>query len=1214
MMQEFRLFEFGTITDAFVAEGFWSKRAVYVNDSDSPIWYGSKDVDGIPSILDSAASSAFHDYSANFARLILQNVERPDFNRYVGSVLKAYGLRTRPLSDWALENASPIKKRYPDFQTAAKSLLSTTDGLIEPAIKTIELLYVEAGTQDQIHRILNREFAARMDSPSSMIRIDWGCLFSTYGLFPAVSLLIELARISEDEAQKGRVDYFVERAGHLGRATPVTNEIFAVTAETVYPNFINLLGMRTAARWALITLLRSGYVLFPLRWKNVHISNLFYGASWWPDFGKYMPFNVTPARRLFQRMICTTTVKSPADFSVDLCRKFSPASTGMCGSMEKGFAVGIQRFLAEHQNLTPFPLGEINSRRTQFVKAEDDRTGSPERLRAEGFPDWAVAVEIFYRLAVTTRDGKRSAVKPLLEWALVRGFRSPWDIQTKDLLNPLNPADKLTFHAFLLDRPSTVKRGGWSSASRFYKVVYNALKPLPEFDGINMVNPFHGISRPFRDVPLKTPIGKTFRRLLPEHLLRAMLDTLLDCDENGTPQYTWVKKRFPDLAERFNHVTKKYEVVWHPARARCLALLLMIPLRGKQARWLDQGLMDEHIWDVDTNKWIENIHPLRHFRYASGEAHLQAYGRPSGVLQPIETLLAENASHIGLFISTNKTSLWNAERRAGYSIPWPDGRELLSSPDSRVRDQGFRLGLVYKVVREQIRWMQTYDPNPTPVHFGDDDEYFDPETAALLPVFCPIFRDLMSPSSRRGVPVHVPVSKTKIDTLFHALAAETEDRLIANGNPIETIGLTVMVRNQDIMIRLGRSEMIRRCAYDIHSLRVAGITNLLEIGVPAHIVSEFIAGHMALVMTLHYAKFQPLKLRQKILDAFSETKSIEEFEAGIAEHSNLKASLVWNKNFEEQDRPAIDDIFAVRGTWRYVNGGVCPGASCDQGGIQTVSVGKTEKREVCPVQGGPESCGNCRFFLTSPAFLVPQMLTANSIMLQLRELGRHRKRLWDDRATLELELFEGSRQATASLELATVTAELERIERKIEPMVLEWYNRYEMFRRSRELLEDSRRPNDVAQVGQFLMLHGSNDAVEYAVDLDTHGSEYLLAKEIVAQADIIGGRRAVLELAEHKLREFIDQILIQEHVSDLLLTIPDLKQRRRAALLLSDALEVLAGNRKAVSSAAVEGKPLNLDRDANQALQKIASKLRHGDMTESDINQLRAGMLYVIPA
>lgn len=37
------------------------------------------------------------------------------------------------------------------------------------------------------------------------------------------------------------------------------------------------------------------------------------------------------------------------------------------------------------------------------------------------------------------------------------------------------------------------------------------------------------------------------------------------------------------------------------------------------------------------------------------------------------------------------------------------------------------------------------------------------------------------------------------------------------------------------------------------------------------------------------------------------------------------------------------------------------------------------------------------------------------------------------------------------VELTTIQSELEHVDRKIEPLVLEWYNRYEMFRQSQAL-------------------------------------------------------------------------------------------------------------------------------------------------------------------
>lgn len=609
--------------------------------------------------------------------------------------------------------------------------------------------------------------------------------------------------------------------------------------------------------------------------------------------------------------------------------------------------------------------------------------------------------------------------------------------------------------------------------------------------------------------------------------------------------------------------------------------------------------MDTHRWDVRSNKWILNDHTLAGFRYSNGQLHSEYYGRCSGVLQPLDSLLGGNDSHLGLYINTNKTQLWNPESRTGYAVPWPDGKEMLASSDPHVQERGQRLGRAYDLIKEQISWMETYDPTPIPVTFFDDAEDYGPEVQNMLPAFCPIFRDLVSPASRdNNKTVFVPVSKQKIDLLFHALAAEAEDRLVERGHDRASLGMTAKKRNTNIAIKLGRTELLRRSTYDIHSLRVAGITHLLEMGVPAHIVSEFIAGHMALVMTLHYAKFQPMKLRQQLMDAFNEADAVRKFEDSLQTRGfSGQPLLVANPRFDDADRPDPAEAFLVKGTWRYINGGICPGASCEEGGIRIVESLRTTKKDAAPVPGGPESCGNCRFFLTSPSFIVPQMLAANSIMLQLRELGRHRKQLWDQKARLDLAMFEGNALNRDRIEHVTVEAELERVERRLEPMILEWYNRFEMFKISMELLstEDSYNPKEA----KHLMFLGVDDGAHVHAFLDSEGNDYSLVKEIVGQAEMLGGHRPISELAEYKLREFVDRVLSQEHVPDLLLSMPEGPRRRKASLLLADAIEILSGKDLVNENDASRPK---MNEDSREILKEMAARLtgRLGSNTQLD--------------
>ena len=60
----------------------------------------------------------------------------------------------------------------------------------------------------------------------------------------------------------------------------------------------------------------------------------------------------------------------------------------------------------------------------------------------------------------------------------------------------------------------------------------------------------------------------------------------------------------------------------------------------------------------------------------------------------------------------------------------------------------------------------------------------------------------------------------------------------------------------------------RKAKFDIHCLRVAGISRLIEIGVDPTIVQEFLAGHLSVAMTHRYLKMQPWHVREKIIEAF----------------------------------------------------------------------------------------------------------------------------------------------------------------------------------------------------------------------------------------------------------------------------------------------------------------------------------------------------------
>ncbi|RBJ72307.1 hypothetical protein C3L29_035105, partial [Pseudomonas sp. MWU12-2534b] len=163
---------------------------------------------------------------------------------------------------------------------------------------------------------------------------------------------------------------------------------------------------------------------------------------------------------------------------------------------------------------------------------------------------------------------------------------------------------------------------------------------------------------------------------------------------------------------------------------------------SKQARWLDRGLLDEHIWDVGQHQYVVNKHSLRKWRYPDGSTHRQRYGRPSGVLQPLVDPMLEE-EELGIFINTNKTQMWDPSSRRGYELPWPNIRE---DHDSSIASQTAQwLNRPYTLIAQQIDWMNQYHPDPVPISFADsisdrlqvNDKYVD-----LLPAFTPLFADL----------------------------------------------------------------------------------------------------------------------------------------------------------------------------------------------------------------------------------------------------------------------------------------------------------------------------------------------------------------------------------------------------------------------------------------------------------------------------------------
>ncbi|MGF6288809.1 VPA1269 family protein [Paraburkholderia youngii] len=800
---------------------------------------------------------------------------------------------------------------------------------------------------------------------------------------------------------------------------------------------------------------------------------------------------------------------------------------------------------------------------------------------------WIRFAEILERSNDAGDQHVSAALRDILNWARRRSFLSPAVVTSTEIIDPSKPFRGDTFFSFLRTRVETIQISEgtawkyWLAAARGFSLVKRALMISPDPVLALESNPFDGILNPFKS---GMNGSKSPRPRLPNSILECMLEILLDRDENYTPTYRWAKSRFPE--DVFYKPTAHGPVeVWCPSRPRILALLLVLPLRPKQARWLDRGLMDEWVWDFSSNKYLTNKHALKDWAYPDGRSHLTRYGRASGVLQPLRDGMFGNEDPC-IFVSTNKTQLWSPGERKGYEIPWP----FLTESEARNAglENGRWLQLPYELIRAQTEWINEHYPNPVPVSFADSA----PEASQVnakyidsLPSFTPLFTDLSvngdgddsssdpagkgdADDNSRG-DYYLPVSHAKIVKLFDALVGEAEDRLASEGRHIS---LTQVKGGHRVSL------------YDLYSLRIAGISRLIEMGIPIHIVQEFIAGHATAVMTAHYNRPTSASVSETIVEKIAAGKAVHGWDKDRASLASQPIKWVFNRRYA---RYRSDDLLQEFWGWKIVPGGICPvgGTACHIGIPNVDDSEMRRKPRFSAVTGG---CGNCRFFSTGPAFLIQQAQAMNEIMLELRGLGRARNGLrdvidelsWQDTPSLT---ESGRKQLSLRMELAKEQISVNN--KKCEELILEWSNRYKMFVDS-EAIAASAPENSDTEEDQFVLLTGAeveDIRKQVEIRLETRG-DFSLVKNILDSAVIMGGIERCSVVARDSCVRFMDLVLRTEGSSYLLIDIPDDQLRHKTAYRLASLVERIAGT-KGVEDSLDNASRLSLsDRDRKDFL------------------------------
>ena len=803
---------------------------------------------------------------------------------------------------------------------------------------------------------------------------------------------------------------------------------------------------------------------------------------------------------------------------------------------------------------TPFPINRLNGKRKKpdTVMAY---TTDWLKLQPDVPKDWIVFSETLDACSQDGQAGRLRKMRPLIQWAVEsRAFESPRDIKVADLRDAHNPARKDTFHVFL----KSGEGGGhtkWAGCSGAFKRVWNYSK-LDEDNSFLPINPFDGMENPFRSKKRGSG-SKTHRMRMPNNHHEAMLQVLLSPNESGEPTYSFVKDELKrGWFDWRNPKTGNLERMWCPSVARCLAFMLMLVPRGKQARWLDQGLMDEKIWDVDSAKYVENTHALRAWKHpVTGQSHLQKYGRSTGVIQPIQDDFSSTDSHC-FFINTNKTQMWDPQNKTGYELWWPRSTELKETDTAVKLGQRGVIDRPYLLVEEQIKWLQKYDPNPEPITFSDvaidSDTRNDKEE---YPYFTPIFRDLTARTQREsdGTIIFPPVSKSKLDSLLNAIAYEAERRLIEQG--FDAI-LTEPSSSKN-------TYKGRKCLYDMHSLRVFGLSYLIEIGVPLP-VAQLIMGHETAAMTMIYNKQSSEFVRNMLAGKLGEPDVFGDWDAAAStDPSRATQFLQTNSSFRRDQIPTVMVDDKHYAGYSSTAGGLClvGGNGCDTGQVNPEHAGRSTGIEYQSVQGG---CGNCRFFASTPAHLVESNMIINELMIKIRDLGKQQSAI----ANLINEAqWTSDTDKRSAVKVAKLTDTLRDMERRTEPLVREWMNRFNMTQAIIARLDDYKQwMTDLkSHDGQngAVILFSSSTFGEVADDIELRmekTGEFELARQALLGAHLHGGIEQASQLTQLQVNQFMDRIIQADNSSQLLLKINCEKTRNKVAFLMSELLASTVGS------------------------------------------------------
>ncbi|MEJ8676095.1 VPA1269 family protein [Chromobacterium amazonense] len=683
---------------------------------------------------------------------------------------------------------------------------------------------------------------------------------------------------------------------------------------------------------------------------------------------------------------------------------------------------------------------------------------------------------LMVKLPIKSIGNSVSTCQRFLVWLIESGIQiSSLEELSREHINDGKPlSNSMCFRAHL----SRANMKAETANANLLRLAWT-FEAIIEEDNLQISNP---VSIRFDTFNVPVARGKTPRRPMGRELLSYLREL------NRRDNYA-LSRSYGAHQRQILNSNKQYEKAWFPGFAVIVDLLLQLPLRGYQARYLDSGEGDEEIIDIKSE----------HLQFRKNPLTTATPGRRESLFYTFAS--KDGAAMLGIHVNTNKTSL---DRVSGYEISWcsNDLRDSLS------------------MMRE---WQIEHNPVARPVYCIEKHEFEktqNPEVIASLKTTYALFRD---PADPRGW----PLNRDKLFDYWSRLLATAEDELATKGINIR------LTEEKEVSKGPKKKPIMKRfAAYDIHTLRVSGISALIEAGMPPDMVQE-VAGHATLVMTLYYNKIKASRLNETLSKTLDKLHNSLDSIDGMseAEFEHLSEFLVNNRAPEDAIGQSLlgQRIGHGDGAVEVSVHGICPGGECSTGGeFQNQAVGYG------PVPR-PLACSLCRYRLTGPMFLPGLVLNANRLMYELRIKGKEIAELNEERERLE----------DAGKPTHTIKAKIEALYRETDVVGAEWAAEVQYVHAAEKMFD--RFIEDGGEVSTELpALVTAMDGATLESRL-TRQSELGLLQSLAEGAALWPGFKPTAAIREH--REFLNELLTASDLDPFLLKLRgDL--REKAAVLL----------------------------------------------------------------